>query len=406
MLTQSEANGIAPLMPGEVLPKQKNCPYCKVPFNLAQDGYPCPTCGQFPKRYKIYIPSQFTTQGPARIYSEPDGTVLDGWSRAVRLLNILSAEIETSKNHKIDLTKYIPSKKIPFIFSRFCDTWLKSKRDNAPSYFYVLESYSKNHFIPHFQDKDMRYITNYDIEVFSQTLSYCSPKYRSNVLNALHNLFQCAYAWHGIPEPLFPKNKMKPPQKRMRVAEISLQNLIYQKIPDQHKPIFYFYFQHAVRPAEAMALRVNNVNLEQGTATICETFSRYIHRKITKGKKDKVIPLQPEMVTMLKKIMPKDGFVFQIRPGEPYIRMDEIYRNARKDITDLNLYEIGRHTRINWFVEQGNNIRDIKEFVGHSDIRQTEKYFGGVAVEKLRLMLVQNKEDDRKGNNQHKKRLP
>jgi len=71
--------------------------------------------------------------------------------------------------------------------------------------------------------------------------------------------------------PKFPKIEI--PEPHWNWVDEDIQNLIFDQIPDIHKPVFAFIMELGVRPAEARALWKEDVDFKKNTAIIRRNFS-------------------------------------------------------------------------------------------------------------------------------------
>src|SRR5208283_3839316 len=93
-------------------------------------------------------------------------------------------------------------------------------------------------------------------------------------------------------------------------------------IPESDKPIFTFLTRQGIRPGEARALKVKDLDFKHEILIVQRTFSTNVIRERTKSKK--VFPrfINPELIPLLidlcKEKLP-EAFVFtNPRTGRPY----------------------------------------------------------------------------------------
>ena len=144
---------------------------------------------------------------------------------------------------------------------------------------------------------------------------------------------------------------MKPQKPTVGLdTDASEQVAILQKVPEQHKTIFTFMFETGCRPQEARALLWSDLDFENDTVTVRHAFSGNVHRRITKGKKERVLPLSATLKQALLKHhkVLRSEFVFHTRYGKPLgeNRLRKIWDKACTDaeITGIKLYGGTRHS--------------------------------------------------------------
>ena len=130
-----------------------------------------------------------------------------------------------------------------------------------------------------------------------------------------------------------------------------------------------FLFMAACRRTEAVLMRWKQVDFEK----------REVKFVRTKGKKERAIPMNEEMKTLLLKIRNNakgrcgpDDRLFIMSEDKP-TKLFAKYRDAAGLRPELKLHSF-RHTAARNFLMSGVNLADIKEILGHADIKTTELY--------------------------------
>jgi integrase len=155
----------------------------------------------------------------------------------------------------------------------------------------------------------------------------------------------------------------------------------------EKKPFYYPFvfamFWTGMRPSEATALRVGDVDLKNATASVIK--SRYLDdEKATKTKGSRrTVKLLPNVVAVLSRAkelrVSEDDYFFKNRKRRPINadnwREDYWYQALRaKDIRERNFYNT-RHTFISLALTAGENIKAIAEQCGTS-VQMIEKHYG------------------------------
>lgn len=269
------------------------------------------------------------------------------------------------------------------------------KDDIAPSYYEKVVSIVNKYFVPFFKQKDVREIRTYDIEdFFLQLPRRLSLKSQKNIMDLLRKYFNDLYNRGEIREvPKFPPLKISDPPWRW--VDEDTQNMIYEQIPEGDKPIYAFLKEHGVRPGEARALWKEDVDFNRGTVTIRRNFSNEVFRLITKQKRQRIIPINPDVLDILKKLSVLYGFLFLDDKGKPYTKrkLERIFNRARDKagIKDLTLYQWGRHSFASQAINRGVSQNIVGAFLGHSDARTTKRY-AHTNIEGLKLVFNKNPE--------------
>ena len=366
-------------MAGRIRTKE-NCPKCKEQFK----GNPlhCPTCCTSPKKY--FIDLHVKGFGRIKVYSDKQGHPLDSFPRAQRVLESIRYEID---QHVFDPTKYTASDIHEYLFETRIDAWYESKKKDvsrgnlAQSYTRGLDCFIREYYKPFFTGIDVRDIRSFHIQQFYEQLPEGkSLKYLSNIMKALENFFNILLRYDLIPKkPSFPVITLD--RKTPRWVDYEIQLNLLEAIPEVHRPIFKFLAFQGIRPSEARALKVKDINLKQNTLTVARTYSDREIRERVKGKVVKPRLINPAVVPLLVELCrdkTPEAFVFTSpRTQKTYSEnvLRRIWDDARKTVgIDITLYEATRHSLASIAASNGASITAIKDVLGHTDIRTTLKY--------------------------------
>lgn len=370
-------------MKGVIRPisRQTKCPVCNNQFQyLPKLGYACPLCKTVPNRFRIDI--HFSGERYF-ICSDKQGQALDTYQRASILLSHIQHEIE---NHIFDPSKYVASDIKKFYFENLLDKWTADKEKDAEkghlSYSYInpLKGHIRNYIKPYFIGKDIRDIRTIDIKEFSRQLpDRLSPKTQKNIINALENFFNTLIIDEILDKkPIFPKISVPEPAIKWCTREV--QDSILNAIPDKHRFIFFFLTRQGLRPAEAVAIKWEDIDLSNRILTVKRTMS---FRKIverTKSKKVRPRLIHPDVLDILKSIpqgLPNVFLFINPNSRKPYLTdtLQRLWKDACTTVgVDIELYQATRHSVASMAASSGVSIAIIKEVLGHTDIRTTQKY--------------------------------
>lgn len=366
-------------MPGTIRTKEK-CPKCNKPFvHIEKIGFICKEHRTVPQRF--FIDAYFGKQ--IKIYSHKSGLVLSSYDLAVETLKHIQYEI---RNKTFDPSKYVKADIQAYLFETQIDKWLEDKATEAKknnlawSYVSKVKGYIANYVKPFFKNRDIREIRNVDIKDFRKHLpDRLAPKYVKNILNALENFFNVLLTDEVIEKkPSFPHITMQEPT--IKWCNRETQEAILNAITEKHRPIFFFLTRQGLRPAEAVAIKWEDIDLHNGIITIKRGMS---NRKIierTKTKKTRPRLLHPEILDVLKSIprgLPHTYLFINPNTGRHYITdtIQKVWKKACEDSgIEITLYQATRHSVASMASTGGVDINIIKEVLGHTDIRTTQKY--------------------------------
>lgn len=370
-------------MKGKIRAKGK-CPVCSGKFeHIVGTAMRCPIHKTSPERLFIDI---FYDGKRLKLYTDRHGQILDSYSRALHLLTHINAEI---KDHTFDPTHYVKSEQQKFYTSILLDTFLETKLNGsdpiAPSYVRHYRRYvgiAKEHFgNTDVRDLKKRNIILYhDHIVKTQTFG---NKTRKNTLDVFKTFMRYIQDMEIITNiPPFPVINFAEPVITTITPET--QELLWENIEDQHKPIFSLMFLAGIRPSETRALRCKSVDIKANLITIIDNFSQGVLRNTRKGigSKPAIIPIHCEMLPYLKDRVENNlpgAFVFVNEKGEYYKEstLRKIWYRARdKTGIDKNctLYSASRHTFISDLLENDVSLYDASQLAGHSNIKTTLRY--------------------------------
>ena len=366
-------------MAGKIRTKEK-CPKCKGDFK----GNPlhCLECLIAPQRY--FIDLHVKGFGRVKVYSDKTGHPLDSHARAQRVLEAIRYEID---QHVFDPIKYTASDIKEYLFETRIKAWYESKKKDvtrgnlAKSYTRGLDCFIRHYYDTFFKGMDVRDIRTFHIQQFYEQLPEGkSLKYISNIMKALENFFNVLLRHDFITrKPSFPVITLDRKTPKWVDAEVQLK--LIEAIPEGHRPIFTFLAFQGIRPSEARALKVKDVNLKQNTLTVARTYSGSEVRERVKGKVVRPRLINPAVAPLLKYLCEgklPEAFVF-INPRTKKTYSENVLRRLWKDVRDkmgidITLYEATRHSLASIAASNGASLTAIKDVLGHTDIRTTLKY--------------------------------
>jgi integrase len=268
-------------------------------------------------------------------------------------------------------------------FENMIEKWLNEKESreklNELSYGTLKDyrGYVKNYYI-FFNDVDVREVDLEKLNNFKDTLCDVKIKTRKNIMNALKNFFYWLKERGVIKEtPVFPKITGDDSSLRTSI-DYDLQMSILLRIPEAQRDIIEFLMETGLRPGEACSLFCEHIDLRVGTARIESTFTSNRLRKTTKQKRKRDIVMSDRAYEIAKRNlqgkMPKQFLFINPNTNNHYLS-DTLWRIWRKySKADVCLYEGTRHSFGSQLIDNNNDISIVKELMGHSSIKTTEKY--------------------------------
>jgi integrase len=272
--------------------------------------------------------------------------------------------------------------------------WIVAERKWAtvisPGNIGAVWRYVRKYLIPGFQGHSIADLRTHHIEDFlSKTLPKdLKPKTKANIIAVLRKMLRDAHRRQEIGlVPAVPSVKQDDHQIRWLWEQE--QELILAKIDDPVRRIFFlFMMRQGLRPGEARALQWDRIDLYReveigpgrtikGVVTINAAMDQDTFRPRTKTGRIRVLPLHPEVREALLQIPGREGYVFQFR-NKPFNRkmVDKTWRRAAKaaGFEGVTCYQGTRHSAASQAINSGCDLKTIKDFLGHADLRTNNRY--------------------------------
>ena len=170
-----------------------------------------------------------------------------------------------------------------------------------------------------------------------------------------------------------------------------------QKIKDEEiYPVIYTTIFYGLRRSEVCGLKWDSIDFKNKTVTIKHTvvrFSDVIEKDTTKTESSRrtyPLPQELEDIFLRQKEKERDNrklygknyvsnsYVFKRESGEFY-NPDYISRKFSKLLEKYGLRHIRfhdlRHSCASWLVSNGYQLKDVQEWLGHSDIQTTANIY-------------------------------
>lgn len=402
---------------------QKKCPLCKKRFapvhgkSGALIGLICLEHKIPPDRFYLDLHHQGERY---LIFSDRKGRILDSFSAVLYVQREISREIE---DHTFDPSKYVKRKQQEFWVCKLLDRFKEFKKPEiAPSWwkdYLRMIGLARDFFGP----ADVREIRKMDLIKYKEHLeashSY-SSKSLKNILDHFRSFLR--YCWKELElidqVPSFPEIQTE--EAKFKWLDQDNQLAVFDHVPEGDRPIIAFMMLQGIRPGEARALKVKDVDLANQTVTIGATFSGPIYREKRKGRKSRALtqPIHPEMMEFIirrcAEALP-EAFLFVCpKTGRHYSETglkrvwDEV-RKAAGISGGLRLYDATRHSFASQLVNAGVDIAAVSRLMGHSTLKMTMRYahheVGKLRtdLEKLSLKKIEKFEDQNKWQTKIKK---
>ena len=230
------------------------------------------------------------------------------------------------------------------------------------------------------QFREARFIEGAASATIIRELSFMSVAIRKAI-----KIYGCWIPEHPIPNAIKPK-EAPPRNRRLNAGEHELLKEYCKGAPKFKKPNPYwcdaidFAIESALRLNEQLTLTWKNISIEKKVMTILA--------KHTKTKTERVVPLTPRALEILKKIPRSiDGRVFPMSINNFNRGWRAICKNA--GIKNLHWHDL-RRTGISLLFERGLSPSEVQMFSGHKTISLMIKTYTAHNPEKVAKKLNAN----------------
>lgn len=249
--------------------------------------------------------------------------------------------------------------------------WLSSKR-YSPN---TIKTYSEalKSFLIFYREKHITEISNEDVIIYNNEFilkNNLSDSYQNQIVNAIKLYFTT------IRETKIEIDKIHRPKRSkllpnvLSKEEVKLILNAHNNI--KHRMMLSLIYSCGLRCGELLALRPVHIDSKRNIVLL----------KNSKGKKDRITPLSPKILEMLREyyiLFKPTIYLFEgANPGEPYSEksLQSVLKQALKKVgitKPVSLHWL-RHSFATHLLESGTDLRYIQELLGHQSSRTTEIY--------------------------------
>lgn len=292
------------------------------------------------------------------------------WSQVLMVWH-LPDTVENRIRFKINPIPYvIPSAEGIENIGKF-KQWLRSRRYSESTL--ITYSEALKSFLVFFREKSITEITNEDVIIYNNDYilkNNLSVSYQNQIVNAIKLFFRT------IHDSKIEINKIHRP-KRAKVLpnvlskeEIKLILNAHSNV--KHKTMLSLIYSCGLRCGELLALQPIHIDSKRNIVLL----------KNSKGKKDRIAPLSPKILEMLRnyyKVYKPSIYLFEGQTkGQQYDArsLQQVLKQAlqKSGITKPATLHWLRHSYATHLLESGTDLRYIQELLGHSSSKTTEIY--------------------------------
>ena len=249
--------------------------------------------------------------------------------------------------------------------------WLKSKRyseNTIKTYTEALKS-----FLIFFKTKEIASITNEDVVYYNNNYilkNNLSYTYQNQLVSAIKLYFKT------IQNVSLELDKIHRPKREKVLPNVlskeEVKAILNAHANTKHKMMLSLIYSCGLRCGELLALKPVHIDSKRNIIMV----------KNSKGKKDRIVPLSPKILEMLREyylaFKPKNYLFEGQTVGNPYDNrsLQQVLKQAltKVGITKPVTLHWLRHSYATHLLESGTDLRYIQELLGHNSSKTTEIY--------------------------------
>lgn len=290
------------------------------------------------------------------------------WSQSLQHWHVPDTD-ENRERFKVITSPKLSEEKTDQI-TKFCQ-WLKSRRYSEST----IKTYSEalRSFLLFFDEKPVAEITNEDVILYNNDFilkNNLSASYQNQIVNAIKLYFKT------IKNIKIEVDKIHRPKRSKLLPNVlskeEIKAILGAPTNLKHKTMLSLIYSCGMRCGEVLALMPHHIDSNRNIVLL----------KNAKGKKDRIVPLSPKILEMLReyfKIYKPITYLFEgQKTGTPYDArsLQLVLKQAlqKTAITKPATLHWLRHSYATHLLESGTDLRYIQELLGHNSSKTTEIY--------------------------------
>jgi integrase/recombinase XerD len=247
--------------------------------------------------------------------------------------------------------------------------WLRSKRYSEST----ITTYSEalKSFLVFYRNKPIINITNEDVIVYNNEhilKNNLSASFQNQTVNAIKLFFQTIRDTKMMVDKIHRPKRAKVLPNVLSKEEIKLILNAHSNI--KHKAMLSMIYSCGLRRSELLHLRFSDIDANRNIVLL----------KNAKGKKDRIAPLSPKILQMLREYYKDYKPAVWLFEGQ--IKGEQYSEQSLQSVLKQALQKAGikkpvtlhwlRHSYATHLLESGTDLRYIQELLGHSSSKTTE----------------------------------
>ena len=225
-------------------------------------------------------------------------------------------------------------------------------------------------FLNSIGDKQIIHLSSKEFQAYLDNYKFTSVSQQNQIINAIRFLYK-----FGL-DKKYDKVSFTRPKKEKKLPRVIDGELIKNRLSKidniKHRAILTITYSVGLRVSEIINLKIEDIDSSRMLISI----------KNAKGKKDRIVPLSPKILEMLRdyyKVYKPTTYLFEGQiSGEPYDSrsLQQVLKQAlqKTGITKPATLHWLRHSFATHLLESGTDLRYIQELLGHNSSKTTEIY--------------------------------
>ncbi len=250
-------------------------------------------------------------------------------------------------------------------------SWLKSKRYSPNTIKTYVDAIKT--FLKFYHNKPIAEITNQDVITFNNEYILAknySASFQNQVVNAIKLFFRTVQN-KTIDVDLVHRPK-RPKLLPNVLSKEEIKAILEAPINVKHKAMLSLIYSCGLRSSELINLKPNDIDSKRNIVVI----------KNAKGKKDRIVPLSPKILELLREYFKSCKPIYYLfegqNPSERYsdrsLQLVLKHCLSKTKITKPVTLHWLRHSYATHLLESGTDLRYIQELLGHNSSKTTEIY--------------------------------
>ena len=213
-------------------------------------------------------------------------------------------------------------------------------------------------------DKYPQHLTSADFQGYLNGFNFTSISQQNQIINAIKFLYE------KVLNRKYDKVDFTRPRREKKLPQVIDSAFLVDRISAitnlKHKAILTLAFSVGLRVSEVINLKIQDIDSERMLITIRQG----------KGRKDRIVPLSPNLLTTLReyyKVYKPKVFLFNGQFSNQY-SATSCNQLVKKYLGEKYHFHSLRHSCFTSLLEAGTDLRIIQKIAGHSSSKTTEVY--------------------------------